>query len=215
MADAKSAILSRIRQNLHVGVEDHARQNAVAERLKHHPRGIIPARGAAGLDMFRQMAGELDATSEMLDDISQVPEAIARYLRDKNQPLSLRHGADEIFTGLNWQGLDVQKGKAEASDSAGLSHAIAGIAETGTLLLVSGPENPTSLNFLPENHLVILKASAIVASYEDALDKARSKGATPRTLNFITGPSRTADVEQTIELGAHGPRRLHILIIKD
>ena len=215
MADAKSAILARIRRNLHVGADDHVRQQAVNERIKQHARGIIPERGQGGLETFRKMAAELDASSEILQHESQLPEAIARYLRAHNQPLSLRHGEAEIFAGLAGEALEIKKGKAEPSDTTGLSYAIAGVAETGTLLLISGPDNPTSLNFLPENHLVVLRASHIVASYEDALDMARAKGPLPRTLNFITGPSRTADVEQTIELGAHGPRRLHILIIQD
>ena len=101
------------------------------------------------------------------------------------------------------------------------AHAETAIAETGTLLAESGPEHPSSLNFLPEHHIVALKASQVVAAYEDAwvkLRKARKKGRgfdLPRTLNMITGPSRTGDIEQTMQLGAHGPRRLHIIIVEN
>ena len=94
--------------------------------------------------------------------------------------------------------------------------AFAGIAETGTLALVSGPDNPTTLNFLPDNHIVLLPREAIEADYESVFAKVRSvygKGEAPRTLNFITGPSRSADIEQTLLLGAHGPRRLHIVVV--
>ncbi len=95
---------------------------------------------------------------------------------------------------------------------------MAGIAETGTLLLASGPEAPTTLNFLPDNHVVVLKASQVVGAYEDALDRLREThgpGKLPRVINFITGPSRTADIDQTIQLGALGPRRLHVLLVED
>jgi L-lactate dehydrogenase complex protein LldG len=89
------------------------------------------------------------------------------------------------------------------------------VAETGTLILTSGPDNPTTLNFLPENHIVILFADDIAGNYEDVWDRLRRMNGSnlPRTVNMITGPSRTGDIEQTIELGAHGPRRLHIMIV--
>jgi L-lactate dehydrogenase complex protein LldG len=96
-----------------------------------------------------------------------------------------------------------------------LSRALAGVAETGTLIMTSGPDNPTTLNFLPENHIVLLLADDVAGNYEDVWDKLREKYGSnlPRTVNMITGPSRTGDIEQTIELGAHGPRRLHILLV--
>ena len=79
----------------------------------------------------------------------------------------------------------------------------------------SGPEHPTTLNFLPDTHVVVLLASQIVGSYEDAWDRLRDVDSMPRTVNFITGPSRTGDIEQTIFLGAHGPRRMHIVLVED
>ena len=89
------------------------------------------------------------------------------------------------------------------------------LAGTGTLLLASGPDHPTTLNFLPETHVVMLRASQIAGPYEDIWDKVRATFGSdlPRTLNFVTGPSRSADIEQTLQLGAHGPRRLHIVIV--
>ena len=95
--------------------------------------------------------------------------------------------------------------------------AFAAVAETGTLMLVSGPEHPTTLNFLPDTHIVVLERNAVVGTYEEAWDRLRAAtgGAPlPRTVNFVTGPSRTGDIEMQIELGAHGPRRLHILLVE-
>ncbi|MGH7055097.1 MAG: LutC/YkgG family protein, partial [Stellaceae bacterium] len=113
--------------------------------------------------------------------------------------------------------LHIRRGRAEASDPASLTPAFAAIAETGTLMLISGAETPTTLNFLPDTHIVILHERQIVAAYEDAWDRLRARAGArlPRTVNFITGPSRTADIEQHLELGAHGPRRLHIVMVAE
>ena len=90
------------------------------------------------------------------------------------------------------------------------------MAETGTLILVSGAENPTTLNFLPDNHIVVVNAKDIAGDYETVwqnLRRAYGKGQMPRTVNMVTGPSRSGDIEQTILLGAHGPRSLHIIVV--
>jgi L-lactate dehydrogenase complex protein LldG len=85
-------------------------------------------------------------------------------------------------------------------------------------MLISGAQTPTTLNFLPETHIVVVRCDQVVATYEDGWDRLRAAAKTellPRVVNFITGPSRTADIEQHIELGAHGPRRLHIVLVED
>jgi L-lactate dehydrogenase complex protein LldG len=85
-------------------------------------------------------------------------------------------------------------------------------------MLVSGAHTPTTLNFLPETHIVVVRRDQVVATYEDGWDRLRAATKTealPRAINFVTGPSRTADIEQHIELGAHGPRRLHIVLVED
>jgi L-lactate dehydrogenase complex protein LldG len=101
---------------------------------------------------------------------------------------------------------------------ASVSHAFAGVAETGTLVLTSGRDNPTTLNFLPDNHIVVVEAKDVVGDYETVWQRLRERfgtGNLPRTVNMITGPSRSADIEQTLILGAHGPRRLHVIIVGD
>ena len=132
--------------------------------------------------------------------------------------LACAWAADRVLAGLPWrEAWDIERafGAAEPDDRASLSRAVAGAAESGTLFLLSGPDNPTSLNFLPEAHSVLIAASDIFASYEEAFDRIRalSGGGMPRSVNLISGPSRTADIEQTIVRGAHGPRRLHVLIL--
>ncbi len=126
-------------------------------------------------------------------------------------------GADPRLAALPWgeTALEVSSGPSDGHDLNAVSIALAGIAETGTLALVSGADNPTTLNFLPDNHIVVLSREDVVADYEAAFARLRAtygKGCAPRTLNFVTGPSRSGDIEQTLLLGAHGPRRLHIVI---
>ncbi|MDG4585055.1 MAG: LUD domain-containing protein, partial [Candidatus Competibacter sp.] len=111
--------------------------------------------------------------------------------------------------------LRIERRAAVDGDKTSVSLAFAGIAETGTLMLLSGPHSPTTLNFLPDTHIVVLRTDRIVGAYEDAWDLLRARGSgMPRTVNFITGPSRSADIEQTVQMGAHGPLRLHIVLVE-
>jgi L-lactate dehydrogenase complex protein LldG len=108
-------------------------------------------------------------------------------------------------------------GAADPGDEASLSHAAAGVAETGTLVLASGPDNPVTLSFLPETHIVVVEAKDIVGGYEDAWAIVRERfgeGQMPRTVNMISGPSRTGDIGGRLVLGAHGPRRQCVIVVK-
>jgi L-lactate dehydrogenase complex protein LldG len=128
-------------------------------------------------------------------------------------------GSDELLAVAPWEktpALERLSGPANGDDLVSVSRAQTGAAETGTLFLTSGPENPTTLNFLPETHIAVIRADDLVGSYEEAWNRLRAKygeGELPRTVNLISGPSRTADIEQTMVMGAHGPRRLHVIIV--
>lgn len=197
-----------------------------AARLEHdlvHPRAnIIPERGrpdpARRLAQFAAEAERSNTTTARLASAGEVPGAAAAYLRAERLPLVLRLAPDPLLAEMPWADeadLAVSSGPARADDPVAVTGAFAGIAETGTLMLLSGPHSPTLLNFLPETHIAVVAAERIVGSYEDAFSRLRSErgGAMPRVVNWITGPSRTADIEQTLLLGAHGPKRLHILIV--
>ena len=110
-------------------------------------------------------------------------------------------------------------GRSDGQDLVAVSHAFGGVAETGTLAMVSGAENPTTLNFLPDNAIVVVSAKDIDGRLRrrsgTGCATAYGKGVMPRTVNWITGPSRSGDIEQTMLLGAHGPRSVHIVIVKD
>jgi L-lactate dehydrogenase complex protein LldG len=221
----RAAILSAVRRSLRRGEADEAARSAVDARLRTPARGPVPARAQlahdAQVDLFETMAREHTATLARVGAADDVPAAIAEYLKAGNLPPRLRLAPDTALEALPWDRqplLEVARGRAEAGDEVSVSGAFAAVAETGTLMLTSGAGSPTTLNFLPDTHIVVLRASQIVGPYEDAWERVRAaygKGALPRTVNFITGPSRTADIEQTIQLGAHGPRRLHIVLVED
>ncbi len=221
---AREAMFGRIRRGLGVAGDEADRRQIVAGRLGTHVRNLVPKRAsldAAGqVALFRAQAEAVQATVEEAPGLADIPELVASYLRRHNLPQRLRHGEDALLAGLPWSertpSLEVERGPAEPADEVSLSCAFAGVAETGTLVLVSGSDNPTTLNFLPENHVVVLPRSAVTGSYEDVWDRLRQsvgEAVMPRTVNMITGPSRTGDIEQTIELGAHGPRRVHIILL--
>ena len=223
MTTARSDILSNIRRSLGVTGLEAPRRAAVAERLRSAPRGIVPGRGqldAAGRKaLFQQQAEAVQASIGLVAAAADVPAEVARYLRDANLPAVIRTGTDPRLACLPWANttLACSQGPSLGDDLTGVSHAFAAVAETGTLILVSGAENPTSLNFLPDNHIVVINASDIAGDYEtvwQSLRQAFGKGEMPRTVNMITGPSRSGDIEQTILLGAHGPRALHIIVVE-
>jgi len=216
---ARDAILARIKSKVAAG-PDAARAATVNQRLAAHARNLIPARGqgddAHRIRVFTAMMEAVGGTVEVLDDVNDVPEHAAAYLRNANLPAHLRRGADPLLAKLPWHrggALEVVEGRAIDSDKASLTRAFAGIAETGTIIQLSGPESPTTLNFLPEVHLVVLEVSNLHASYEEAWSRLREQ-AMPRTVNMISGPSRTADIEQTIVRPAHGPKNMHVLIVR-
>ena len=219
---ARDAILGRIRRSLGVTKGDPGRRAIVIARLENAPKGVIPARGqlppAGQRTLFRKMAEKVSATVAEIVSRDDIPKAIAEYLRGQNLPATVRIGEDALLTRLPWEKtpLEVTQGPTVGDDPVSVRHAFAGVAESGTLVLASGVENPTTLNFLPETHIVVLAGKDLVGDYEAAWAKLRGqygKGVLPRTVNLITGPSRSGDIEQTIILGAHGPRRLHIIVV--
>ena len=221
----REAILSKVRASLSEGNDDRARRAAVEARLAKPPKGVIPARGKlpgdARVDLFETLATKFAATVERVRSHGDVPKAVAAYLRAKNLPAAIRIGADKRLAAMPWdrqKALEIRNGPSDGDDEAGVSHAFGGIAETGTLVMTSGKDNPSTINFLPEHHIVVLEAADIDGDMESVLSKVRKtfgKGRMPRTLNFITGPSRSGDIEQKIILGAHGPRALHIILVDD
>jgi L-lactate dehydrogenase complex protein LldG len=221
----RTKVLDSIRAALGANDADMWREVNVRHRLITHPSGTIPARSLgnreAGLALFSGLLASQGAKVARVRDPEGVVNAIASYLAELELATELRIAEEPVLVTLPWllaARLTQVYGAPSASDAIGLSRAIAGVAETGTLFLVSGAGNPTSLNFLPETHIVMVDEGDIVGCYEEAWDRLRAlygEGTLPRTVNWISGPSRTADIEQTIIRGAHGPKRLFVVILDE
>ena len=217
----RESILGAIRGGLGRGELGASEQAVLEKRISDRPRGPRPSRikldADALADLFVQYAEGVDISVDRVASMEDVPDRVADYLARENLPANIRMAPDPSLADIPWDKrptLTVSEGKTDGTHEVGLTGAFAGVAETGTLIMRSGPEHPTTLNFLPDTHVVVVRKSQIVGSYEDAWDQIR-EGDMPRTVNFITGPSRTGDIEQTIFMGAHGPRRMHILMVED
>jgi L-lactate dehydrogenase complex protein LldG len=220
--NARDLVLGSIRRSLGVSGTEAPRKTAADERLARHPRGLIPERGTEParkrIKQFREMLAEANGTVEEVASPEGVPAAVSAYLRSKNLPMRVRRGSDPRLEAIPWANegtLEISLGRSDGKQLASVSHAFGGVAETGTIVMVSGPDNPTTLNFLPEHHVVVVSAKDIAGNYETVWDALRKKfGAQlPRTVNWITGPSRSADIEQVHLHGAHGPKGLHVLVV--
>lgn len=223
MSTARSAILGRIRASLDAKADDATRLHAAQARITAHSRQLIPnrAQGSANdhVAMLRSfLEGQL-ATVIEVSEPGAVPASLLAYLKDKGARASVRLGGDPRLAAMPWQdanGLEILQGAGSPDDPSGLSFALCAIAETGTLVIAAGADNPVTLAFLPATHIIIVERASIVGSYEEAIDKVRQAfGASgmPRTLNYISGPSRTADIGGKIVIGAHGPRNLCVMIV--
>jgi L-lactate dehydrogenase complex protein LldG len=221
VSEARDQILGAVRRALKRGQLGEAKAGELMQRLAEHKRNLIPKRAAsldkrAQVDLFVAMAQEVHATVARVASPADVPGAVASFLAEQNLPAELVMAPDATLDEIPWPDrplLKIRRGKAEPDDLVSVTPAFAAVAETGTLMLVSGAGTPSTLNFMPDNHIVVMKAGEVVATYEDGWDRLRATGGMPRTVNFVTGPSRTGDIEQRLILGAHGPRRLHIVLI--
>lgn len=212
---ARDRILGNIRTRLDRGAEDPAHADA---RLAGHPSGPVPerARGdpAALRRRFIDMARAASAEVEELDDLAELPALMARLCTAAGLGAPAV-APDAVLEGLDWggAGVTVEHRAARDGDRVCVGRALCGVAETGTLVLASGAASPITLAYLPDVHVVALDSAALVGGYEDAWARVRAAGPMPRAVNWITGPSRSADIEQSLQLGAHGPMRLVIALV--
>ena len=225
----REAILGAIRRGLKRGPVPEEQAAVLRARMAAPPRHLTPARSQVGRPqqvnlMVRNIEKEF-GTVTRVPDADGVPDAVTTYLAAQNLPAAVAMAPHPELQAIPWGTrplLSIRVGRAEPSDLVSVQHGFAGIAETGTLMLPGTPERPTTLNLLAETEVVVLRASRVVGAYEDAWDllraehhDARTGGFMPRNVMLVTGPSRSADIEQTLELGAHGPRRLHVVLIED
>jgi L-lactate dehydrogenase complex protein LldG len=214
MKDAREDILGRMRRRLGRTAENAAAGRAQIDAvLARRAQGPRPAVASDLLGRFRHRAESASSSVEVVARLGEVPAAVARYLSAHRLPLAAV--AWPQLAGLDWAGagLRVEARAARGDDLVGITGVFCAVAETGTLALLSGADTPASVSLLPETHVAIVPAARIVPGMEEAFALIRAEcGELPRAVNFISGPSRTGDIEQTLVLGAHGPYRVHIVV---
>jgi L-lactate dehydrogenase complex protein LldG len=207
---ARNEILQSIRKGLKHQTTNAPNENYIDNLAEH----IIPARVelsiAKLIELFISKAEDVSATLMRCMN-KDLAAAVTLYFENElPDKIKVAPGLSK----LNWGDLAVEFGTCVDADKVSITEAIAGVAETGTLMCASSPETPTLLNFLPETSIIIIDKMQIMKTYEQAWQKVSQRSPLPRAINFITGPSRTGDIEQQLLLGIHGPKKLHIIIVE-
>jgi len=215
---ARERILGRLRAVVS-GARIDGREARVAARIAHAPEAAVPhqaaSAGTARMTLFMTKVEAAAGTVGRVSAMAELPKALAHELRRRNLPAVARVGAEPAFAGLDWGSIELSRGVGRIEEPVTLSRAEFGLAETGTLALASGPDNPVTLTFLGETHFVVLREADLCGGFEDFWAAWRARGLDPRTINLVTGPSRSADIGQVLQLGAHGPVALHVFIVAD
>jgi L-lactate dehydrogenase complex protein LldG len=221
---SRAAILQRIRTNQRrPGPSTDAERAQAEDYLARHPSGPGPAIAGDLTRHFRQTAERMASTVDEVSSMGEAPDAVARYL--VAQGLAPKVVIWPQFAELDWATAGVEaavrrpkRDESQGADPVGVTGCFCALAETGTLVLTSSRDTPSSTHLLPETHIAIVPASRIVATMENAFSLMRAErggvaAMMPRAINMVSGPSRTGDIEQTIVLGAHGPYRVHIVVV--
>lgn len=206
--NAREAILGAVRASLGRGALDDAKRAELDTRLPAHTR---PGQDDDAVERFVQKFESRAGTVARIDSREQIVAAIEAYraAHDLGKKAAVGGALRELEWPAGWR---VHHGPAGIDEALSVTTCFTAVAETGSLIFASGPDNPITHNFVPDDHVVVLERSQIVPYFEDAWTLLRQRGL-PRATNVVSGPSRTADVEQTIQLGAHGPRRVHVILI--
>jgi L-lactate dehydrogenase complex protein LldG len=224
MNTARDNILGDVRRALGKNATDERALSDAQAYIDAHAIGPRPSLPSDLVGRFMQRATDMESTVLRIAERGAVPSAVSRYLDTIERPAITPGVRDRRRTGVCWPefgdldwagaGLDIQVRATLGDDILGITGVFCAIAETGTLVVLSGEHSPTATTLLPETHIAILPANRVVGGMEDAFALIRKeRGALPRAVNLISGPSRTGDIEQTIVLGAHGPYRVHILVL--
>lgn len=208
---ARNRILNRVRRAGSMGPGAGERIAAAGTQTAPIPtQGKLS--GEAAIEQFMAKAVAADATASRLASLDDLPKALAEELRSRNLPAAIRTGSDTVFE-RDWGTVERTTGPGRLEEPATMSRAQFGVAETGTLAFTSGPENPVTLTFLGETHFAVVAAGDIQPGFDDMWAEWRKADLDPRTTNLVTGPSRSGDIGQVLQLGAHGPVALHIFVV--
>lgn len=210
MSTSRDAIFGAVRDALKRGpLDDAMRAQLDAIEPAHTRPGFEDDLIERFVHRFESRAGTVVRVAQLSD----VPAAVETHREQWS--LSKRAAVGAALHTLQWPAdWDIHHQAAGIEEALSVSLAVCGIAETGSLLFASGPDSPTTHNFVPDDQIAVLPVANVVKWFEDAWAMLRQReGGMPRATNVVSGPSRTADVEQTVQLGAHGPRRVLVVLV--
>jgi L-lactate dehydrogenase complex protein LldG len=219
---ARDAILGRVRKALDKSGDRAAARAEAQAYVAAHRQGPRPRMPDDLVARFMQRATDMESTVARVAGAQAIPAAVARYVDtlDLQPSLAAQKSRAGVcwpeFAALDWAGvgLRIEARPTQGDDGIGITGCFCAIAETGTLVVLAGADTPTATTLLPATHVAVLRADRVVSGMEEAFALVRAeRGAVPRAINLISGPSRTGDIEQTVVVGAHGPFRVHILIV--
>lgn len=211
---ARDRLLNAIRTGLGLPPAAPAEIAASAAALLDQPQIARPRLAAPDLaQAFAAKATALGTTIDRVAGMAQVPQALRRYLDAHGLPASFALQPTPELTGLDWTGTTPHTGVAP-NEPVALGLALYGIAESGSLVIHSGADNPILLSFLPLHHIVVLRETTLLPYLEDYAARMTTQPV-PRNAILITGPSGTTDIEGSYVRGAHGPGFLHVIVIGD
>jgi len=218
MDETRSRVLADIRKSLKRSgpLPDSVREGLDA-RVRAARPNLQPLYEGPVVERFVQKIQAVSGMVTRVEDQSGIARAVEAHVEKWALPFEIVVAPDPKLGAIPWSNrFAVERRAAVGADRVSVTGSFAGVGETGSLVLLSSPVSPTTLNFLPEDHLVVLEESRIVRYLEDVWTLMREEvGHIPRTVNLITGPSKTGDVEQIIQEGAHGPRRLHVILLSE
>lgn len=215
---AREQVLANVRRALKRREPLGEGVTAVLEaRMADPPIGVQPHYAGGPVDRFIAKIEAVHGIVTRVEAMAEVGPAVEAHVERFALPFELVVAPDPALDAVPWSNrFKVERRAALEPDRVSVTVGFAGVGETGTVVLLSSPLNPTTLNFLPEDHIIVLHERRIVRYLEDVWPLLRADDdALPRTVNMITGPSKTGDVDQVLQEGAHGPRRIHVVLVAD
>jgi L-lactate dehydrogenase complex protein LldG len=214
----RDQILASIRRGLGGGKQGLIQSRDTVKAALAKPQASPqPSMDWQTLEQFETRAKALSCTWTAIDQLAQVPRSVSDYLKGLRLLVPTPVSGWPTFADLDWapNGISFDTSPVSGNAPVGLTGAFCAIAETGALMLLSGADTPAATSLLPETHIAVVRANQVVRTMEQAWSLLRLRPQPmPRAVNFVAGPSRTGDIEQTTTIGLHGPRRVHLILLQ-
>ena len=219
MNEARSAILARLNKQIGRGNSKRDQLTStqtkalntkqasalLTEKLIENRAEVYRVNSKNWTDTLTQIASEKKLNAWLIGENLREIEQAGKALTGASPKISLVHYSQ------NYESLkQILFHKIDAS----ITLAKAAIAETGTLVLIPDKNEPRMMSLVPPVHIVLLKEQDVVGSFQQLVDHPPwSSQKMPSNIVFISSPSKTADIQQTLAYGAHGPKNLIVLIL--